>query len=140
MSISVFKPSLVSRLVPAYVAVDLLQVIFYLLVFLTLDPITKQLWECTNPADAACAAVWQAPSPIAFCSMSQAQWKWTNTGACWAGWHHAEKGLVNIICPASAAGCMLLLLQHFIWHMLQALNSVSLAGFRLHACCSLRPC
>jgi hypothetical protein len=58
----------------------LLQVIFYLLVFLTLDPITKRHWECTNPSDAACAAVWQAPSPTAFCSMSSTQWAWTSTG------------------------------------------------------------
>jgi hypothetical protein len=64
----------------AYAAAQLLQIIFYLLVFLTLDPITRQLWECTNPADAACAAVWQAPSTTAFCSMSASQWKWSNTG------------------------------------------------------------
>jgi hypothetical protein len=76
-----------------HAACHLLQIIFYLLVFLTLDPITKQLWECTNPADAACAAVWQAPSTTAFCSLSPSQWQWSNTGVLQAAQQHAGEGL-----------------------------------------------
>lgn len=84
-------------------------VIFYLMVFLTLDPITKRHWECTNPADAACAAIWQAPSPTAFCSMSQSQWAWTNTDnlAAYFNMVCGDKWKVQLLNMMMFIGCLI---------------------------------
>ena len=55
---------------------------FFLWVFISVDPIANRSWQCREPADAACAAVWReaTPSSQSFCSLSSQQWQWSNEG------------------------------------------------------------
>jgi hypothetical protein len=57
--------------------------VFFLWVFVAVDPVANHSWTCNNPADAACAVVWQqeVPSSSSFCSLSPDQWQWTSQGA-----------------------------------------------------------
>jgi len=55
---------------------------FFLWVFITIDPVANHAWQCTDAADATCAAVWQqtTPSSKSFCSLRASQWQWTSQG------------------------------------------------------------
>ncbi|WIA39494.1 hypothetical protein OEZ86_005592 [Tetradesmus obliquus] len=52
--------------------------IFLLWVMVTIDPIKNHAWRCNSAADAACAAVWAAPTSHAFCELPAGAWQWTN--------------------------------------------------------------
>jgi hypothetical protein len=46
----------------------------------TIDPIKNHAWRCASAADAACAAVWAAPTSHDFCELPASAWEWTNLG------------------------------------------------------------
>lgn len=56
------------------------QILFYMMVFITLDPVKAQLWMCTDPADRACSTAWGLPDATSFCELDRSQWRWTTTG------------------------------------------------------------
>lgn len=55
---------------------------FLLWVFLCTDPVVSKEWECTEPADAACMAVWQRDdiNSEEFCRLRPEHWRWTSAG------------------------------------------------------------
>jgi len=55
---------------------------FFVWVFITAKSAGGHSWNCTNPADAVCAAVWIENSTTSgsFCSLSADQWHWTSQG------------------------------------------------------------
>lgn len=51
--------------------------VFFAWVFMATNP----AWNCNDPQDAICQAVWAGRSTqLNFCDLSPAQWHWSNTG------------------------------------------------------------
>ena len=49
-------------------------------VMMTIDPIQNHHWQCIDPSNATCNAVYAAPSSQAFCDLPADSWQWTNSG------------------------------------------------------------
>eukprot|EP00878_Enallax_costatus_P032504 GHUV01035724.1.p1 GENE.GHUV01035724.1~~GHUV01035724.1.p1 ORF type:complete len:112 (+),score=10.98 GHUV01035724.1:115-450(+) len=49
-------------------------------VMMTIDPIKNHHWQCVDPSDATCNAVYVAPSSQDFCDLPADTWHWTNSG------------------------------------------------------------
>eukprot|EP00879_Flechtneria_rotunda_P032930 GHRR01036405.1.p1 GENE.GHRR01036405.1~~GHRR01036405.1.p1 ORF type:complete len:104 (-),score=11.67 GHRR01036405.1:361-672(-) len=55
--------------------------VFLVWVFMSKDPVAGLSWECSDPSDTACNAVWRSSKPAeGFCMLSSIQWHWTSRG------------------------------------------------------------